>query len=65
MDCDKDKMDQDIRLVCKDDNEEDAGCNHLLKNGTPDGKIIRLPDSVSLRLLPDFVFFDCLLNLVR
>jgi len=45
MDCDKDKMDQDIRLVCKSDNTAEAGCDHLSKNGSPEGKIIRLPDS--------------------
>jgi hypothetical protein len=49
MDCDKNKMDQDIRLVCKSDKREEAGCDHLSKNGSPEGKIIRLPDSVSLR----------------
>jgi hypothetical protein len=45
MDCDKDKGDQDIRLVCMSDNKEEAGCDHLFQNGSPEGKIIRLPNS--------------------
>jgi hypothetical protein len=47
LDCDKEKMDQDIRLVCKTDNDTDSGCNHLFQNSSPEGKIVRLPNSVS------------------
>lgn len=45
LDCDKNKMDQDIRLVCKSANSAEAGCDHLSQNMPPEGKIVRLPDS--------------------
>jgi hypothetical protein len=47
MDCDKDKMDQDIRIVCQTDQDTDSGCNHLFQNASPEGKIVRLPNDVS------------------
>jgi hypothetical protein len=53
LDCDKNTMAQDIRLVCKSNNSAEAGCSHLSQNMSPEGKIVRLPDSVSIH--PIFV----------
>lgn len=45
LDCDPNKMDQDIRLVCKSHDTAGAGCDHLSKDMSPEGKIVRLPNS--------------------
>jgi hypothetical protein len=45
LDCDKNKMAQDIRLVCKGNNSTGAGCGHLSQNMSPEDKIVRLPNS--------------------
>jgi hypothetical protein len=45
LDCEKDKMAQDIRLVCKNDDGAEDGCGHLSRNMSPEGKIVRLPNS--------------------
>ncbi|KAJ8518273.1 hypothetical protein ONZ45_g4617 [Pleurotus djamor] len=45
LDCDKTKTEQDIRLVCKSDDAQGAGCDLLDQNGGAEGKIVRLPES--------------------
>ncbi|KAL0960637.1 hypothetical protein HGRIS_005666 [Hohenbuehelia grisea] len=45
LDCDPHSMEQQIRLVCKSDNAEAAGCNHLFEHGGPNDKLVRLPES--------------------
>ncbi|KAG9219670.1 hypothetical protein CCMSSC00406_0006008 [Pleurotus cornucopiae] len=42
LDCDKNSLEQEIRLVCRGDSE--ASCNHLLEHGDPANKLIRLPE---------------------
>ncbi|KAF4602789.1 hypothetical protein EYR40_006006 [Pleurotus pulmonarius] len=42
LDCDKNSLEQEIRLVCRGDDE--AACNHLLEHGEPVNKLIRLPE---------------------
>ncbi len=46
LDCDKNSLEQEIRLVCRGDDE--AACNHLLEHGEPVNKLIRLPEDVSV-----------------
>ncbi|KAL0948744.1 hypothetical protein HGRIS_008877 [Hohenbuehelia grisea] len=41
IDCDPSKLDQEIRIVCRDD----ESCEHLHSHGGPEGKIVRLPES--------------------
>ncbi|KAJ8517247.1 hypothetical protein ONZ45_g5540 [Pleurotus djamor] len=43
LDCDPNALKQEIRLVCRD-GEEDA-CNHLSSYGGPVNKVVRLPES--------------------
>ncbi|KAF7422330.1 hypothetical protein PC9H_010486 [Pleurotus ostreatus] len=40
LDCDRNALAQDIRLVC---NGDDAGCNHMFDHDGPVHKIVRLP----------------------
>ncbi|KAF4587078.1 hypothetical protein EYR40_011099 [Pleurotus pulmonarius] len=47
LDCDPQAVVQDIRLVCKDDDAEGAGCNHLTSGAGPLDKYVRLPESCS------------------
>ncbi|KAL4262889.1 hypothetical protein AB1N83_005597 [Pleurotus pulmonarius] len=47
LDCDPHALVQDIRLVCKGDDSEGAGCNHLFNGGDPVDKYVRLPESCS------------------
>lgn len=47
LDCDPHALVQDIRLVCKGDDAEGAGCNHLFNGVDPVDKYVRLPESVS------------------
>ena len=42
--CDQNAMEQDIRLVCT---SSAAACDHLYSSGGAEGKIVRLPESVS------------------
>ncbi|TEB22386.1 hypothetical protein FA13DRAFT_1741042 [Coprinellus micaceus] len=42
LDCNKEKISQDIRLVCTGD---EAKCNHLFTSIGPVGKVVRLPES--------------------
>ncbi|SRR6266576_2022639 len=44
MDCDQNAVEQDIRLVCT---SSAAACGHLYSSGGAEGKIVRLPESVS------------------
>ncbi|KAJ8520482.1 hypothetical protein ONZ45_g2711 [Pleurotus djamor] len=45
LDCDPHSLDQEIRLVCSDANQEEAGCSHLFKSGGAEHKVVRLPES--------------------
>ncbi|KAJ8482939.1 hypothetical protein ONZ45_g14772 [Pleurotus djamor] len=50
LDCDPNALEQEIRLVCKSDDAEGAGCNHFFDGGHgPVDKYVRLPESVSRR----------------
>lgn len=52
-------MEQDIRLVCKSNNLDEAGCSHLFQDIPPTGKVVRLPENV-------FIFpVQCLLALTN
>ncbi|ESK93406.1 hypothetical protein Moror_1817 [Moniliophthora roreri MCA 2997] len=42
LNCDKDALAQDIRLVCTD---SESGCSHLWQNTGAVGKLVRLPES--------------------
>lgn len=42
--CDQNAMEQDIRLVCT---SSATACDHLYSSGGAEGKIVRLPESVS------------------
>ncbi|KAJ8523253.1 hypothetical protein ONZ45_g312 [Pleurotus djamor] len=45
LDCDPHALEQDIRLVCANDDTDADHCAHLFSNGGPEGKILRLPES--------------------
>ncbi|KAL0948978.1 hypothetical protein HGRIS_009078 [Hohenbuehelia grisea] len=45
LDCHANGLEQEIRLVCK--SEEEAGCQHLFAHDGPLNKIVRLPESCS------------------
>ena len=45
LDCDQNAVEQDIRLVCS---SSTAACDHLYSSGGAEGKIVRLPESVSV-----------------
>ncbi|KAL0948981.1 hypothetical protein HGRIS_009081 [Hohenbuehelia grisea] len=45
LDCDPNALAQDIRLVCKTNDADSAGCSHLFDHGGPVDKIVRLPES--------------------
>ncbi|KAL0949219.1 hypothetical protein HGRIS_009299 [Hohenbuehelia grisea] len=45
LDCDPHSMVQQIRLVCKSDNAEAAGCNHVFEHGGAIDKLVRLPEN--------------------
>ncbi|KAL0950196.1 hypothetical protein HGRIS_010188 [Hohenbuehelia grisea] len=45
LNCDPQSMAQEIRLVCKGDNADAAGCNHLFAHNGPVHKVVRLPES--------------------
>ncbi|KAJ8454127.1 hypothetical protein ONZ45_g19426 [Pleurotus djamor] len=48
LDCDPNALQQEIRLVCKSDDAEGAGCNHFFDGGHgPVNKYLRLPESCS------------------
>ncbi|KAG9226943.1 hypothetical protein CCMSSC00406_0003384 [Pleurotus cornucopiae] len=43
LDCDPNALDQTIRLVCM--NEDEEACGHLFAHGGPQDKVVRLPES--------------------
>ncbi|KAF9495226.1 hypothetical protein BDN71DRAFT_1589895 [Pleurotus eryngii] len=43
LDCDPNALDQTIRLVCM--NEDEEACRHLYAHGGPQDKVVRLPES--------------------
>ncbi|KAF9496506.1 hypothetical protein BDN71DRAFT_1357912, partial [Pleurotus eryngii] len=45
LDCDPHALVKDIRLVCKGDNTEGPGCNHLFNGRDPVDKYVQLPKS--------------------
>ncbi|KAL0949221.1 hypothetical protein HGRIS_009301 [Hohenbuehelia grisea] len=45
LDCDPHSMVQQIRLVCKSDNADAAGCGHLFEHGGATDKLVRLPEN--------------------
>ncbi len=47
LDCDSNALEQDIRLVCANDETESESCAHLFAQGGPVNKVLRLPESVS------------------
>ncbi|KAL0946476.1 hypothetical protein HGRIS_012693 [Hohenbuehelia grisea] len=47
LDCDANAAAQEIRLVCKSDNTEEAGCDHLFRGDGPEHKYVRLPEHCS------------------
>lgn len=46
LDCDANALEQDIRLVCANDETESENCAHLFAQGGPVNKVLRLPESV-------------------
>jgi hypothetical protein len=47
--CSPDASTQDIRIVCKNTDETEAGCDHITQNGAV-GTLVRLPENVRLRV---------------
>ncbi|KAF9493523.1 hypothetical protein BDN71DRAFT_1450204 [Pleurotus eryngii] len=47
LDCDPNRLDQEIRLVCNSHDMEEAGCAHFFEGGGPVDKYARLPESCS------------------
>lgn len=47
LDCDPNRLEQEIRLVCNSHDMEEAGCAHFFEGGGPEHKYARLPESVS------------------
>ncbi|KDQ25329.1 hypothetical protein PLEOSDRAFT_169388 [Pleurotus ostreatus PC15] len=45
LDCDANALEQDIRLVCANDETESENCAHLFAQGGPVNKVLRLPES--------------------
>jgi hypothetical protein len=46
LDCDSNRMEQDIRLACMSSIQDEVGCSNLFQSIPPTGKIVRLPESV-------------------
>lgn len=59
MDCSPDALSQNIRLVCNTADERSEHCQNLFEGVGPEGKLVRLPENVSVHfiLLDLFVEF--------
>ncbi|KAA1475907.1 hypothetical protein DENSPDRAFT_452584 [Dentipellis sp. KUC8613] len=44
LDCDPNGMNQTIRMVCMNADSQNAGCDHVMKNGA-ENKLVRMPES--------------------
>ncbi|KAG7441408.1 uncharacterized protein BT62DRAFT_937177 [Guyanagaster necrorhizus] len=45
LDCSADGLEQEIRLICLDNNTDSTGCDHLYQSNGAVDKIVRLPES--------------------